>query len=215
MMTRPHHHTCTPGRPGACARAHLRWSGRRATTPRHQAWKACVLPTELHPHCLTSRFLGAQGKRPGSIGYRASCELGSRVQLRHSFSRVQLSIKSTKPLRVIAGRIDGLMLRQELVTGHQAGGRDCARAGQLVRLRKGGAVHDEASVVDLSEGLGGLRLNVERIVNTLHIGVKRRSEDFSQQASTMIVNSLHIDCRGNQHLHHPTPERPVALSAVR
>ena len=28
----------------------LRWSGRRDSNPRPQAWEACTLPTELRPH---------------------------------------------------------------------------------------------------------------------------------------------------------------------
>ena len=32
-----------------------KWSGRRGSNPRPQAWEACALPTELHPHFLSSR----------------------------------------------------------------------------------------------------------------------------------------------------------------
>ena len=30
-----------------------KWSGRRGSNPRPQAWEACALPTELHPHFLS------------------------------------------------------------------------------------------------------------------------------------------------------------------
>ncbi len=40
------------------------WSGRRDSNPRHPAWKASALPTELLPHSHHPRMVGARGFEP-------------------------------------------------------------------------------------------------------------------------------------------------------
>src|SRR5690625_988106 len=57
-----------PGGLPANAIKHLGWSGRRDSNPRHSAWEADALPTELLPHSAGSpllRRLGAAKKAGG------------------------------------------------------------------------------------------------------------------------------------------------------
>src|SRR6266550_5722460 len=43
-----------------------KWSGKRDSNPRPQAWKACALPTELFPHTIS----GGEGRIRTFVGNR-------------------------------------------------------------------------------------------------------------------------------------------------